>query len=231
MTPCQNPHFILASFTLSCCLLETSLITAGAQTKVYFRNPKQTFRVVTIIEIGALLPLPHIFCGWIYACIWRAGDKFQALQVAGAGKKNWTIAQSASVCMGCCSQSHFSVTAWLGNNSMWLTVKSASLQRSCVAWVSSECPSAVQTPTVWAKSNGVFREIPACSLAWVPGRHWECSGCKGWKGDASWWILPLMWIVTALLLWWSLITFSLLSQNLIFNRNNLCNKYLCKPIE
>lgn len=75
------------------------------------RNPKQTFRAVTITEIGALLPLPHIFCGWIYACIWRVGNKFQALLVAGAGKKNfWTAAQSASVRMGCCSQSHFGVT-------------------------------------------------------------------------------------------------------------------------
>lgn len=94
MTPCQNPHFILASFTLICCLLETSLITAGAQTQVYFRNSKQTFRAVTIIEIGALLPLPDIFCGWIYACIWRAGAKFQALLVVGTGKKNFELQHS-----------------------------------------------------------------------------------------------------------------------------------------
>lgn len=68
-------------FTRNFCLLETSLIRAGAQTKVYFRHPKQTFRGVTITETDALLPRPYIFCGWIYACLWRAGDKFQAVLV------------------------------------------------------------------------------------------------------------------------------------------------------
>lgn len=60
MTPCQNHHFILSSFMLSCCLLETSLITAGAQAKIHFRTPKQPIRAVTVTEMGFLLPLPHM---------------------------------------------------------------------------------------------------------------------------------------------------------------------------
>lgn len=174
MTPCQNPHFILASFMLSCCLLETSLITAGVQDKVYFRTLKQLFRAVTITETGVPLPLPT----W-------AEDKLQVLLMTGAGKKSFDLHYSLCQSAWAVAVRATSVTDWLSDSSTWLTVTSASLQRSCLTWVSSECPSGVHTPTVWARSSGVVRETPACNLTWPLRRHWGCSICKGWKEDAS----------------------------------------------
>lgn len=107
MTPCQNPHFILASFMLSCSLLETSLITAGVQAKLYFRTPKQSFRVVTITEMGVLLPLPHMDRGQTPG---PADDR--------AGKKSFDLQSSLHQSAWAGAVRATSVTDWLSDSSM-----------------------------------------------------------------------------------------------------------------
>lgn len=126
LTPCQNPHFILATFMLSCCLLETSLITAGVQAKVYFRTSKQPFWAVTITETDVLLPLPHMGRGQAPG---PADDR-------GWYGKIWFTVWAGAV----------RAIDWPSDNSVWLTGTSACLQRPCLAWVSSECSSGVHTP-------------------------------------------------------------------------------------
>lgn len=180
---------------LSCCLLETSLITAGAQAKVYFRTPSNPSELSQLQK-------------WVFffLCPTWAGDRLQVLVMTGAGKKSfdlqyrlhqpaWTAAVRAR--------------DWLSDNRVWLTVTSASLQRSCLAWVSPECPFGVHTPG---------QGDPACNLTWSLRRHWDAVAVRAEKAVRGWkclLIFLLMWIVRGLLLWWNLTTFSLLSQNLL----------------